>query len=76
MAVYFRYVDPNARSADIDAAVRLVAEDGGPVYHVNDLVAQLEPTVIIAQNQVSSGPGAAGAATPVDARSFHLAQPS
>ena len=46
------YVDPNAKSEELDAAVRAVAAEGGPVYHIySDQLAKLRPTVIIAQNQ-------------------------
>jgi hypothetical protein len=46
-------MNPNDSSLTIDTAVRAVAEDGGPVYHIySAMVAELKPTVIIAQDQV------------------------
>mmetsp|Transcript_28587 Transcript_28587/g.51825 ORF Transcript_28587/g.51825 Transcript_28587/m.51825 type:complete len:480 (-) Transcript_28587:226-1665(-) len=45
-------VDPNAASAEIDAAVREQAARGGPVYHIyNASIRELKPDVIITQNQ-------------------------
>jgi len=45
-------VDPNASSALIDAAVRMQAASGGPVYHIyNGSVKALQPDVIITQDQ-------------------------
>lgn len=45
-------VDPNAPSAEVDAAVRAQAAAGGPVYHIsNASVGLLKPDVIITQDQ-------------------------
>lgn len=45
-------VDPNAPSAELDAAVRAQAAAGGPVYHIfNASVKALKPDVIITQDQ-------------------------
>ena len=45
-------VDPNAPSAEIDAAVRAQSVVGGPIYHIrNATVLELKPDIIITQEQ-------------------------
>lgn len=43
-------MDPNASSREIDEAVRVQVEEGGPVYHIyNSVVATCKPSVILTQ---------------------------
>lgn len=45
-------MDPNAGSREIDAAVRVQVDAGGPVYHIySSVVAACKPTVILTQEQ-------------------------
>lgn len=68
-------IDPSAPSAEIDRAVRLQSDSGGPVYRVhNDLVVSARPTVILTQEQcricavTADDVAAACAALPAPAR--------
>jgi len=45
-------MDPNAGSKEIDDAVRVQVNEGGPVYHIrNAVVAACKPSVILTQEQ-------------------------